>query len=75
MSDNAQSRAEDFIRRLVGGPSTTRADELIEKLTEKGPRREDERERPGKGDHPGGSRSLVEEVGRDKGPQIGGKKS
>jgi hypothetical protein len=65
--ESDQSRAEALLRRLAGGPSTTRADQVIERLVEKGPPLETEAKRQ--------ERTLVEEVGRDRGPQAGGRKS
>jgi hypothetical protein len=63
MPESDQTRAEDFLRRLAGGPSTTRADEVAEKLTEKSPPRQTERARE--------ERSLAGEVGKVCGPQEG----
>jgi hypothetical protein len=68
MSESLQKKAEQFAERLArGGKAGTRADQVLDYLTEKPPRREDDKERP----H---SLSLAQKVGEAKGPQMGGKK-
>jgi hypothetical protein len=60
MAESDQARAEALLRRLAGGPSTSKADEVAEKLTEKSPQRTTEKSRV--------ERTLVFEVGKTCGP-------
>jgi hypothetical protein len=63
MSENDQTRAEDFLRRLAGGPAASKADEVAEKLVEGSPPRDTEKARE--------ERTLAGEVGKTCGPQAG----
>jgi hypothetical protein len=62
---NDQRRADDLVRKLSQSPSETRADEVVEALVGKSPKRQSDK-------LAGGARSLGQKLRRATGPQCEG---